>query len=523
MLTGRQIEQAQNALLEAFPSRDALRMLARIELDENLDAIAGGDNLRVIAFNLVSWAEQTGVFARLVDGAVRQNDGNTTLRELQRALRAWTGGAPAGAATRKHGTRPQATIDIFLSYSRYDRTSMFDVHDILRGAGFSVWIDDGIEPGTAIWEDAIEEALHQAQAMVVLLSPNAKASQWVKREITYAMAQEKAVFPLLIAGDQRTAVPLSLITTQWVDGRNDVARAAQGHLLPAVQRHLRPDEVAAAPVPSPAPSAPARQPAAQAAPPVAFDWVEIPAGKFLMGSDKKRDDQAFDDELPQHTMTLPAYRMARVPVTVAQFAAFVEATGYKTQAERDGKAWSYTGSKWDWLQGANWRHPRGPESDVRQKQDHPVTCVTVRDAVAFCEWAGKATSTAVRLPSEAEWEKAARGTDGRIYPWGDAKPTKEHCNFEMNVGDTTPVGAYPKGASPYGLLDMAGNVWEWTSTKWVDSYKNYRPDDSLKGDASRTVRGGSFGVNDRLVRCACRNPDDNPNDDVGFRVVSPGF
>lgn len=522
MLTGRQIEQAQNALLEAFPSRDALRMLTRIELNENLDAIAGGDNLRVIAFNLVSWAEQTGVFARLVDGAVRQNDGNATLRELQRAARTWIGDAPAGAATRKHGTRPQATIDIFLSYSRHDRTQMFGVHDILRGAGFAVWIDDGIEPGTAIWEDAIEEALHQAQAMVVLLSPNAKASPWVKREITYAMAQEKAVFPLLIAGDQRTAVPLSLITTQWVDGRDDVAGAMQGYLLPAMQRYLRPDE-AITDAPSPAPSAPNRPPAAKSTAPVAFDWVDIPAGPFLMGSDKRKDGQAWDSEQPQHTMTLPAYRMARVPVTVAQFAAFVEATGYKTDAEKDGKAASYTGSKWDWVQGANWRHPRGPQSDVRQKQDHPVTCVTFRDAVAFCEWASRVTGTTVRLPSEAEWEKAARGTDGRIYPWGDDKPTKELCNFAMNVGDTTPVRAYPNGASPYGVLDMAGNVWERTSTKWAGNYENYRPDDSLEGAATRTVRGGSFLGSDGGVRCACRNYGDNPDGGVGFRVLSPGF
>ena len=256
---------------------------------------------------------------------------------------------------------------------------------------------------------------------------------------------------------------------------------------------------------------------------VAFDWVEIPAGPFLMGSDKRKDDQAYDDELPQHTMTLPAYRMARMPVMVAQFAAFVEATGYMTQAEQQGSAYVWTGQKWDDVKGANWRHPRGPESDVRQKQEHPVTCVTFADSAAFCEWASKATGTTVRLPSEAEWEKAARGTDGRIYPWGDDKPTKELCNFGSSVGTTTPVGAYPKGASPFGVLDMAGNVWERTSTKWVGNYANYRPDDSPEGDATRTVRGGSFFFNVRFVRCACRNYLAYPRDNVGFRVVSPGF
>ena len=232
---------------------------------------------------------------------------------------------------------------------------------------------------------------------------------------------------------------------------------------------------------------------------VAFDWVEVPAGPFLMGSDKRKDDQAFDDELPQHTMTLPAYRMARVPVTNAQYRAFVQATSHQPPR--------------------HWGGGQIPEG----KEQHPVVYVSFRDAVAFCEWASTATGTAVRLPSEAEWEKAARGTDGRIYPWGDAKPTNELCNFGGNVGDTTPVGAYPKGASPYGLLDMAGNVWERTSTKWVGNYENYQPDDSLKGDASRTVRGGSFYNSDRNVRCACRYDFNDPVDGVGIRVVSPGF
>ncbi len=252
-----------------------------------------------------------------------------------------------------------------------------------------------------------------------------------------------------------------------------------------------------------------------------FNWVSIPAGEFVMGSDKAMDKLAYDDETPQHTLYLPEYRIARIPVTVAQFAAFMAANpGYRTTAEQQGTASNWTGSEWKEIKGADWAHPRGPGSDVRAKQDHPVTCVSWHDALAFCKWAG------VRLPTEAEWEKAARGPDGGIWPWGDRAPNSGVCNFNMTVGDTTPVGSYPDGKSPYGLLDVAGNVWEWTSSL----FRPYKYDagegrEDPKTDGGRTLRGGSFGNVAQLVRCACRGwgLPLSRGGSLGFRVVSPGF
>lgn len=261
-------------------------------------------------------------------------------------------------------------------------------------------------------------------------------------------------------------------------------------------------------------------PPASLIPSLAFDWVTIPAGEFTMGSDKLRDRLAFDNEQPQHIVFVPEFRIARVPVTVAQFRAFVNETNYRTTAEDQGSAYGYTGSRWEDIEGAAWQHPRGLGSDVTSKSDHPVTCVSWLDALAFCEWAG------VRLPSEAQWEKAARGTDGRIWPWGNEEPDTGRCNFNVHVGDTTSVGQYENGASFYRVLDMAGNVWEWTSSQWKDY--PYRAGDGreIEDAASRrVVRGGSFGGVPLNVRCAYRNggtPDHRGNYG-GFRVVSPGL
>ena len=277
----------------------------------------------------------------------------------------------------------------------------------------------------------------------------------------------------------------------------------------------------------------------QLAPGVTLVLLRVPAGEFLMGSTEAEMEEAFavasqahaqaerelfTRELPQHRVQLAAYLIGQHLVTVAQFAAFVKASGYRTTAEKEGSGYTFTASEWKDAKGADWQRPRGPDSDVKSKADHPVTQVSWHDALAFCTWASQATGRTVRLPSEAEWEKAARGTDGRPYPWGSQAPDGERCNFNMEVTDTTPVGKHsPAGDSPYGCADMAGNVWEWTGSLF-QAYP-YRPDDDredISGSRPRVVRGGSWFIFQWRVRCAyrdwqvplCRNSD------LGFRVCA---
>lgn len=262
--------------------------------------------------------------------------------------------------------------------------------------------------------------------------------------------------------------------------------------------------------------------------PVEFEWAPISGGAFLMGSDKQKDKDAYDDELPQHSVTVADFKIARVPVTVTQFAIFVEATGYQTTAEKEGSARSWTGERWELVQGAYWAAPRGSESNVRDKADHPVTCLSWHDANAFCTWATEVYRAAgqpiaIRLPTEAEWEKAARGTDGRLWPWGDAPPDQEHCNFNKEIGDTTSVKRYQTGI--HGLYDMVGNVWEWTNS--LHKTYPYQADDGREDPVTvgnRVMRGGAFGFARNLVRCACRGVSD-PDvcfGFIGFRVVCSG-
>jgi formylglycine-generating enzyme required for sulfatase activity len=229
--------------------------------------------------------------------------------------------------------------------------------------------------------------------------------------------------------------------------------------------------------------------------------VFVPEGNFQMGS-----NDGPDYEKPKHTVWLDAFWIDQTEVNNAQFEKFVKESSYETDAEiaNWGYVFDMSSVKWLKVTGVNWRHPHGPTSNLDGLENHPVTYMSWNDASAFCKWAGR------RLPSEAEWEKAARGTDYRLYPWGDQKPGNNLLNFadknislswaDKNTDDgytfTSPVGHYPEGASPYGALDMAGNVWEWVND-WFDqnyylSQTIWRNPTGPSTKSGRVLRGGSW-------------------------------
>jgi formylglycine-generating enzyme required for sulfatase activity len=244
--------------------------------------------------------------------------------------------------------------------------------------------------------------------------------------------------------------------------------------------------------------------------------VLIPGGTFWMGAqDKDRsgrnyDEEALRGESPVHQVTVSSFRIGRFPVTVGEFAEFVEAgeRGYLARANWSDEGWS--------LRAQNSRTEPWNWSGQARLPNRPVVGVSWFEAAAYAAWAGG------RLPTEAEWEWVARGAGGRKYPWGDEPPTERHANFNYRLRTVSPVGIYPDDTNEFGIRDLAGNVWEWVSDWWAA----YKPAPAIdptgpSGGPSRVLRGGSFGADARSLRGADRNfiPPEDVVHFIGFRVV----
>ena len=244
--------------------------------------------------------------------------------------------------------------------------------------------------------------------------------------------------------------------------------------------------------------------------------VFVPAGEFTMGL-----DEGYENEQPEHKVFLDAFWIDQTEVTNRMFTRFTQETGYVTERETDSASTnSYSEF---YFYGVNWRNPEGESSEIQGLWDYPVVWVSWNDANVYCNWAER------RLPTEAEWEKAARGTDERLYPWGEEPPTNELLNFNKNIGQITAAGYFsPQGDSPYGVQDMAGNVWEWVSDWYSADYYSatqfINPTGPVDGSL-KVIRGGSNQDTEEYVNSVFRlkNTPDFTSYLYGFRCVQDVF
>jgi len=397
---------------------------------------------------------------------------------------------------------------IFVSHSHQDNAFCREFVVGLRKVGLEVWYDEH-NLGWGELRQVIERELADSQHFIAILSPAAVASQWVNREIDAALALlgEKQLTTFLLVTAAPCTVPLLLRGFKRVEGSGGSAVQVSEAIESTIRILVSPVRIVASPgsefvmppdqfperlanlgfVPRKAMDTQTGKDTAFILPPT----VSVPASAFQMGNVNRRDPEGQYDG-PARTASTTAFAIARYPATVAEYACFARA--------RDNEP-----SSW--------------QNQFRMELDHPVVNVSWHDAVAYAEWLARLSGQPWRLPTEEEWEKAARwdSRSGKslVYPWGDTFDQTHFNTSESGIATTTPVGKYgAPGASPVGAEDMAGNVWEWTSSLY-DSYTRHR-----------VLRGGSWNLGRRDARAAYRfrNDPGSFNDSIGFRLVlaAPG-
>lgn len=382
---------------------------------------------------------------------------------------------------------------IFISYSRKDLAFIEHLANDLKSYGFDVWYDVSNLGGGARWIRDIQQAITDSKYVIVVLSPDSVISEYVEDEYSFAKRQQKKIIPLLY----RPCEPGMLyVNLNHIDVQGGKYSGNLNKILQALDVSTTSQNFNFLNFASIAPRQNKQMGVSGNVLTLSnsMEFVRIPAGKFLMGSIKS-NKLAYDDEKPQHTVDIPYdYWMGRFPVTNELY------NIYASGSERSGK------------------------------EDHPCTIVSWKLSVAYCKRLNSLFQSEIpsglvlRLPTEAEWEKAARGINGREYPWGNTFD-KANCNSsESGKRDTTPVSLYsPHGDSSYGCADMVGNVWEWThSLPKAYPYEVYDGRENENTSGRRVLRGGAFNKDPRLTRCSSRdnNDDYQANINIGFRVCA---
>lgn len=387
--------------------------------------------------------------------------------------------------------------DIFLSYARENRPHAQMLAEALEHTGWSVLFN---QLSTVVDQDifqATENAVNQASCVIVIWSYAAIKSKWMHTEADIALKQEKLI-PIRIDPCELPYPFKDLHTLNFADWNGEHSSVIFVRLKKAIERVIglpRNDRKKAK-------SAHIKQTEAPVKPPLAqkktlmlpdIDWVEIPAGTYLLDSGTR-----------QTTQTLDRFFISRYPITHCQYQTFIDAGAYQEA---------------HWWQGlrnsqpieANWTQPNRPREIVNWYE-----------AMAFCRWLSAQLGYTITLPTEQQWEKAASGTDGREYPWGTSFQTGDANVFldsnPENLNQTCAVGLFPDRASPYQIMDMAGNVWEWCLNQF-DQPDQIEPNTS---NAPRTLRGGCWdlkALDARTFIRRSRHPDLRDYD-VGFRVVA---
>lgn len=385
---------------------------------------------------------------------------------------------------------------IFISHSSQDSEWCRCFATTLRQLGFDVWYDEHDIHGGSDWFNTIQTQLVARDCFIVILSPDAWNSPWVQREVELAYIKKHRILPVLHRPTQVTGFLETIQMINAVDRDCSTAARMISDLL--LQKPAAPP---APPLPKTLQRLGFSEQEAENARFVVPPLSTVAAGAFIMGSNPRADPGAEEDETPQHQVVLGAYQIGTFPVTVAEYAYAVRV-------------------------GAVLEPPRtqeNPQTWQQQMQhlDHPVVGVDWLNARAYARWLTSLSTTQWHLPSEAQWEKAARGTDGRIFPWGNVMEQGRANSSENRIGTTTAVGTIDN-RSPCGAYDLAGNVWEWTLSQPL-RYP-YAPKDGRDSENDprqwRIVRGGSWDSSARLARTAFRLMYDPETltGDLGFRL-----